>query len=113
MDKWTVDDVQEWLKYLRNVDGKRMSDLFGECFGENAVNGKILSTLNDQTLQEMGIRSINKRKKLLFEVKKILSSPNKTYDLREHLVISKLEKSSPNWLIFYSKLIEELQYLYY
>jgi hypothetical protein len=96
VEKWSVDNVIEWLSYIRDNDGVRMNEKFEKEFRENDIDGKALIAMNDEQLKAIGIKSLGKRLKLQKEIEKL--KVKRTYSLNEHFVMSKFEKMDPKFL---------------
>lgn len=71
VEKWTREDVQEWLTYIRDSDGIRMHEKYGDMFKENDVDGKVLLSITDDQLKQMGIQSLGKRLRVMKEIEKV------------------------------------------
>jgi len=71
VNEWRIDDVIDWLSFLRDKDGVRMREHFGEMFMENDINGKVLVDMTDDTLQSLGVKSLGKRMKILNEIQRL------------------------------------------
>ena len=71
MQDWSTKDTLEFLEYLRENDGERLKSSLGPIFIENDISGKVLLSLNDKEMQNLGISSFGKRKKLTREIEKL------------------------------------------
>eukprot|EP00123_Amoebidium_parasiticum_P016151 comp23310_c1_seq1/m.38303 comp23310_c1_seq1/g.38303 ORF comp23310_c1_seq1/g.38303 comp23310_c1_seq1/m.38303 type:complete len:887 (-) comp23310_c1_seq1:115-2775(-) len=71
---WTEEDVVNWAE-------ERKLNWAAEIFQANDINGKVLLTLTDDDMKELGIKSFGWRRSLVLEINQLIDGPTKSSDL--------------------------------